>query len=102
MRSQPQQQTPPPWPYGPGPGAPPANQGSIIAECICAFFGLYGVGWLARGKTGIGVALMLGGFLWLAFVIVVSVLTAGVGACCLVPVHFGLIAGDAATLANQS
>ncbi len=101
-QAHPQSQTPPPWPYSPrGPGAPPTNQGSIAVEAICAFFGLYGVGWLMRGRTGIGVTLMLGGLLWAALVIVVSIFTAGLGLCCLGPAHLALVAGDAATLANQ-
>lgn len=74
---------------------------ALVAEAALALFGIYGVGWLMSGKTTAGILLMAGGILWIILVIVGSILTGGIGACCLVPLHMGAIATSTILLSQQ-
>ncbi|HEX9057218.1 MAG TPA: hypothetical protein VF818_06750 [Ktedonobacterales bacterium] len=73
----------------------------MIAEAALALFGIYGVGWLMSGKTTVGALLMVGGVFWVIIAIVISIFTAGVGVCCMAPLHFAFIAASTVALANQ-
>ncbi len=74
---------------------------ALIAEAALALFGIYGVGWLMSGKTTAGILLMVGGILWIILVIVGSIFTGGLGACCLLPLHLGAIATSVILLSQQ-
>ncbi len=95
---------PPPYPqpyayYPPHPQAQD-NTTAIVLEAVLSVFGLYGIGWLYRGRTGIGVALLIGGFVWVAVAIVIIILTFGFGALCFGPLHIAFIVGDVLMLNN--
>jgi hypothetical protein len=53
------------------------------------------------GKQGIGIPLMIGGFVWDIFVLFVGIFTAGVGFCCFVPMHLAFVATSTILLATR-
>lgn len=57
-------------------------------------FGPYGIGWLFRGRVGMGIALLALGFAWIGFAFFVTLFTAGFALFCLGPLHLLLIVGD--------
>ena len=94
--SQPAPPTPPypaysqpvPPAYPPYPPYPPYAQAqdnttALVLEAVCSVFGLYGIGWLFRGRVGMGVALLALGFVWIAFASVATIFTAGLALLCL-------------------
>ena len=42
---------------------------ALVLEAVCSVFGLYGIGWLFRGRVGMGIALLALGFVWAGFAI---------------------------------
>jgi hypothetical protein len=89
-------------PYPPGTAAPVRRDGTpVIVEVIGAIFGFYGIGWLMVGETTTGVLLLIAGLVWAAIVATGTVLTAGLGACCFVPLHAVFIAISAVSLWNH-
>jgi len=114
-------------PYGPGPQYQPTNpggylpaptgnypqyglmvrgprrpQGSAVAvEAILALFGIYGVGWLMSGLTTAGAVIMSLGFVWDVAIVIVAIATLGIGALCLVPMHFLFVTLTTVMLSNQ-
>ncbi len=74
---------------------------AIAVEAILAIFGFYGVGWLMSGKTLVGALLLGGGMIWMIVAIIGTIITAGIGACCLLPVHLAFITLSTVLLANQ-
>ena len=94
----------PPYPpqYGLMVRGPRKPEGSAVAvEAILALFGVYGVGWLMSGITTTGAVIMSLGFVWDALMIVVSVATLGIGALCLVPMHFLFVTLTTVILSSQ-
>lgn len=91
-----------PQPYAYYPPHPQAqdNTTALVLEGVLSFFGIYGVGWLYRGRVGVGVALLVGGFVWVAVAIVIAIITFGIGALCFVPIHVAFIVGDILMLNN--
>jgi hypothetical protein len=99
----------PPPEYGPQGGAyggPPLTSqqqqsppsGPVITEVILGIFGIFGVGWLAAGKTTTGLILLVLSALWWAVSAVTAVHTVGVGCCGIVPLNALFIAISAAML----
>lgn len=66
------------------------SSSAVLVECICGFFGLYGIGWLMSGYTTTGIVLLICGLLWSGFVLTVLVFTAGFGGLCLGPINIAL------------
>ena len=98
----------PPMVYAsPGYAPPPsAHQGkpepvAVAVEAICALFGIYGIGWLMSGRTGVGLGLLFGGLAWIAVVIVGGIFTGGLGCICLGPLHLLFIVASTITLATR-
>lgn len=60
---------------------------SLILEILFGFFSLLGVGHVYTGRIGLGVALMVGWWIYLLFAAAISSLTAGFGACLFVPIY---------------
>lgn len=89
---------PPPPAYPPYPPYPPYahqdNTTALVLEAVCSVFGLYGIGWLFRGRVGVGIALLALGFVWMAFVLVALIFTAGIAGFCFVPLHLIFIVID--------
>jgi hypothetical protein len=95
---------PPPAPGYPAPSLAPARQRDntpVIVEVVGAIFGFYGIGWLMVGETKTGVLLLIAGLIWAAIVWIGVTLTAGVAACCFVPIHAVFIALSAVSLSNH-
>lgn len=64
---------------------------AVIVEIICGIFGIYGIGWLMSGYTGVGLALLLVGILlWAPIFWVVTVFTVGIGLVCLIPIGIAI------------
>lgn len=74
----------------------------MAVEAVLALFGIYGVGWLMAGKSGVGVPLLIGGFIWDLIALLFVLPTAGFGLCCIVPIHFGFIATSTILLAART
>jgi len=81
---------------------PRRPQGSAVAvEAILALFGIYGVGWLMSGLTTAGAVIMSLGFVWDVAIVIVAIATLGIGALCLVPMHFLFVTLTTVMLSNQ-
>lgn len=89
----------PPYPPYPHPQAQD-NSTALVLEAVCSVFGLYGIGWLYRGRVGMGIALLALGFAWVAFALVVMFFTVGIAALCFAPLHVLFIVGDVLMLNN--
>jgi len=91
-------QAPPPYPpYGP-PGMGRPDNSAIAIEALCAFFGIYGIGWLMAGRTTTGILLVLAGLAW--DTIGLGLILTGVGACCFLPLHAVFITLSTVLLSN--
>lgn len=86
--------------YYPGPHSQD-NTTALVLEAVCSVFGLYGIGWLFRGRVGIGIALLAAGFAWVGFALFVTIFTAFLGLLCLGPLHLLLVVGDVLMLNNS-
>ena len=84
---------PPPYPLIPYPQAQD-NTTALVLEAVCSVFGIYGIGWLFRGRVLTGIVLLVGGFVWIAFAIVLTLFTFGFGLLCIGPLHILFIVGD--------
>lgn len=82
--------------YPPNPHYPQSqdNSTAIVLEAVCSVFGLYGIGWLFRGRIGMGVGLLALGFVWIAFAVIATFFTFGLALICLGPLHVLFIVGD--------
>jgi hypothetical protein len=99
---------PPPGYAGAGVyGAPPMaaqmqrpSSGPIIAEVLLGLVGIFGVGWLAAGKTRTGLLLLAASIIWLVTAGATALHTFGVGCCGVVPLNILFIVLSAAMLNN--
>lgn len=74
---------------------------AIILEVICGIFGIYGIGWLVSGNTSTGLIFLIGGFVWLAVAIVLSILTLGIGLICIWPIDLAIMITSVIMLSNR-
>ena len=78
--------------------APPRPAGDVttalVLEAVCAVFGIYGIGWMYRGRVGTGILLLVLGFAWAAFMAISVVVTGGLAAICVGPLHLVFIVID--------
>ncbi len=126
IQSQPEeaQPQPGPAPYGaseasslpPPPGYAPAapfpgtvmaaqvkqspSSGPVIVEVILGLFGIFGVGWLAAGKTPIGLILLVLSAAWWIVAAFAAVHTVFVGCCGIIPLNLVFVAVSASMLHN--
>lgn len=77
------------FPFPPMPSPP--NMTPLLVEILLNCIGLYGVGWLLAGKTRVGVPLLMGSCLLWPLVVVIGLLTLGLGFLCLAPLLPGAI-----------
>jgi hypothetical protein len=75
---------------------------ALILEIIPGLFGLLGIGWMYSGNTTTGVIWLIGFLIWTAMATVVSILTAGFGIICWLPISIILIAVSATSLNNYT
>ena len=61
---------------------------SLVLEIVFGIFSLLGVGHVYTGRIGLGLALMVGWWVFLGIAAAISSLTAGLAACLFVPVYF--------------
>ena len=59
---------------------------SMVLEIVFGLFSLLGIGHVYAGRVGLGLALMLGWWLYLLIAAGVSTITAGIAACLFVPI----------------
>lgn len=90
-QQQPYQQPYGQGPYGqPPPGQPPYGQPAkdptvgLLLELI-GFFGFLGIGWIWSGETAIGIAILIGWFVFLGVEVLLSIILIGL---CLIPLNF--------------
>lgn len=96
----------PPYPPAPYPAPPPYiqaqdNTTALVLEAVCSVFGLYGIGWLFRGRVLTGIVLLVGGFVWIAIAIILTLVTFGFGLLCIGPLHVFFIVGDVLLLNSE-
>lgn len=101
---------PPPPAYAPTapfPGMVTAAQvkqspsaGPVIVEVILGLFGIFGVGWLAAGKTPIGLILLVLSAAWWVVSAFAAVHTVFVGCCGIIPLNLVFVAVSASMLHN--
>jgi hypothetical protein len=75
----------------PRPAAPQVQAAattSLVLEIVFGFFSLLGVGHVYTGRIGLGLALMVGWWIFLGVAATISSLTAGLAACLFVPIYF--------------
>ena len=72
---------------------------AVALEAICAFFGIYGVGWLLSGFIVTGLLIMLVGFIWDAIAAVLVFVTFGLAGVCVGPLHITFVVISALMLA---
>lgn len=74
---------------------------AIILEVVGGIFGIFGIGWLVSGNTSTGLMFLIGGFVWLAIAIVLSVVTLGIGLICIWPVDLAIMITSVIMLNNR-
>ena len=74
---------------------------AIILEVVGGIFGIFGIGWLVSGNTSTGLMFLIGGFVWLAIAIVLSVVTFGIGLICIWPVDLAIMITSVIMLNNR-
>jgi hypothetical protein len=79
-------------PYGYAPQVASKDRSTAtILEVLPGLFGFLGFGWIYAGNTSTGIALLIGFFVWSVIAGIISVLTAGIGAICWLPISIGCI-----------
>ncbi len=73
----------------------------MAVEIIAGLFGFWGIGWLMRGYTSTGVLLLVGGFVFAALMLAITIFTAGVGLLCWGPLNIAVIVASGITLSNR-
>ncbi len=71
------------------------NNLAFVVELVAALFGFFGIGHMLRGRIGLGVALLLAGWVWGAIFALVASFTGGISALCTCPMHVALALGSA-------
>ena len=65
------------------------NQTALwVGFCCAAFLGIFGMAHLITGKIGGAIGYFFGGLLWVFVAVLITTVTAGLGACIMVPLHF--------------
>lgn len=85
----------------PGPMYAPVarpDMSPVAIEAVCAFFGIYGIGWMMAGRTATGILLLLAGLVW--DTIALGLILTGIGVFCTLPLHAVFITLTAALLSN--
>lgn len=77
------------------------NAIALVLEAICAVFSIYGIGWLYHRKVGIGLTLLIAGFIWLGVAGFLISVSGGALAFCVGPIHLLFIVGDALWLNRE-
>jgi hypothetical protein len=75
---------------------------ALILEILPGFFGLLGFGWIYSDNTNTGIMWLVGVLVWDVIAITISILTAGFGCFCTVPINLMLVAISASTLNNYT
>ena len=86
------------YPYPPRP--PKDRSIAIILEILPGLFGILGIGWIYSGKTGVGLAWLIGYLIWSIIAVTAAVLTGFLACFCTVPVN--LVCVGISTLALNS
>src|SRR6266704_2125189 len=79
------------------------NPTPVLVEVLLSLFlGIYGVGWLMAGETTTGIVLLICSFvIYWPFVILLIVLTLGLGLFCVVPLGIGAVILNAVLLNSR-
>ncbi len=112
---QPQQNLPAPNPppaYAPAPAPPPAQAYAaappkqrgvaLLLEILGGIFGLYGLGWIYADRTGTGIGMLIGGFLFDLLSCSLASVTLGISLVFTIPVQLIVITVSAVLLSNYA
>ncbi len=94
-----------PLPYAAQPYPQPLKERStaMLLEILLGFFGLPGFGWIYAGRTTTGLILLLGLVAWDTLIMCpVTVLTAGFGICCVLPINWTVMILSAISLNSHT
>jgi TM2 domain-containing membrane protein YozV len=91
-----------PPPYNPNyPVRPPRDRNlALVLEILPGLFGILGIGWIYSGKTGTGLAWLIGYLVWVGIAIVAAVLSGALACFCTVPVNLLCVGISAYSLNN--
>lgn len=78
---------------------PPKDRSiALILEILPGLFGLLGFGWIYSDNVNTGIMWLIGVLVWDIAAVFISVLTAGFGCICTVPINLMLVAISASSL----
>jgi TM2 domain-containing membrane protein YozV len=89
---------PPPYPAYPATRSPKDRNTALVLEILPGLFGILGIGWIYSGKTGTGIAWLIGYLIWVGIVITAAVLTGFMACFCTVPINLICVGISASTL----
>jgi TM2 domain-containing membrane protein YozV len=89
---------PPPYPAYPTTRSPKDRNTALVLEILPGLFGILGIGWIYSGKTGTGIAWLIGYLIWVGIVITAAVLTGFMACFCTVPINLICVGISASTL----
>ncbi len=90
-------------PYGPSSYAPRKDRAlALVLELLPGFFGFMGFGWMYADQVGVGLAILIGFWVFLCAEVGVALVTLGVSLFCTAPLHLILLAASAVLLYNQT
>jgi hypothetical protein len=75
---------------------------AMILEILPGLFGLLGFGWIYAGNTSSGLIWLIGYLVWIVIGVIISVVTGGFGAICVLPISIGAIVMSAVSLNNYT
>ena len=85
------------------PQRPPKDKSiALILEILPGLFGFLGFGWIYSGNTVSGVIWLISFLVWTVIATIISLVTAGIGIICWLPISIALIAISAISLNNYT
>jgi hypothetical protein len=77
------------------------NTLAIVLEVVGGLFGIFGIGWLISGETKTGLMFLIGGLIWIAVAVVLTIVTLGIGLVCIFPIDIGILITSTLLLNNK-
>jgi hypothetical protein len=75
---------------------------ALILEIVGGLFGFIGIGWIYAGQMGMGLAFLIGNWMFICFQAVLAAVTAGFSLCVTLPIEIAVVAVSAVMLNNHT
>jgi hypothetical protein len=93
----------PVYPYDPIQQKPLKDRSiAMVLEILPGLFGFLGFGWIYSGNSSVGVIWLIGFFVWTLVGVIISVVTGGIGAICIIPISIFCIVFSAVSLSGYT